>query len=150
MAHFHEKIYFTTSVIIVNDGKVLLHKHKKLGIWLAPGGHIELEEDPNEAAVREIKEETGLEIALIGSRMRDTTVSGDLIPPQFINRHHFNEEHEHVDMVYFGRILGGALQAEEGTNTEFRWLSRDEIEHNEIDLHPSVRAYALAAIDELE
>ena len=49
MAHIHEKIDFTTSVFIVRDGKVLLHKHKKLGIWLQPGGHIELDEDPNQA-----------------------------------------------------------------------------------------------------
>ena len=49
MAHIHEKIDFTTSVFIVRNGKVLLHKHKKLGIWLQPGGHIELDEDPNQA-----------------------------------------------------------------------------------------------------
>lgn len=42
MAHLHEKIDFTTSVYIVRDDQVLLHKHKKLGIWLPPGGHIEL------------------------------------------------------------------------------------------------------------
>ncbi len=57
MAHIHEKIDFTASVYIVFKNKVLLHKHKKLGIWLQPGGHIELDEDPNEAALREAKEE---------------------------------------------------------------------------------------------
>ncbi len=60
MAHLHEKIDFTASVYIVREGKVLLHKHKKLGIWLPPGGHIEPEEDPNQAALREAKEESGL------------------------------------------------------------------------------------------
>ena len=51
MAHIHEKIDFTASVYIVRDNRVLLHMHKKLNMWLPPGGHIELDEDPNQAAI---------------------------------------------------------------------------------------------------
>ena len=60
MPHVHEKIDFTASVFIVNGDAVLLGKHEKFHRWLQPGGHIELDEDPNEAALREVKEETGL------------------------------------------------------------------------------------------
>ncbi len=42
MAHIHERIDFTASVYVVYENKVLLHKHKKLGVWLPPGGHVEL------------------------------------------------------------------------------------------------------------
>lgn len=148
MAHIHERIDFTASVFVVHEGKVLLHKHKKLGLWLQPGGHIELEDDPNEAAIREMQEETGLDIELVGSRPSDPAIPGDIVPPVFLNRHHFNDTHEHIDFVYFGRVVGGELRAEEGTATDFRWLSREEVE-NDPDLRPAIRTYALAALDAL-
>lgn len=148
MAHIHEKIDFTASVFIVHEGKVLLHKHKKLGLWLQPGGHIELEDGPVETAIREVQEETGLDIELVGAREADPTLPGDILPPVFLNRHHFNDTHEHIDFTYFGRVVGGELRQEEGATTDFRWLSRAEVE-NDPDLMPAIRAYALAALDVL-
>ncbi len=62
MPHIHEKIDFTVEVFIVYDNKVLLRKHDKYKKWLSIGGHIELDEDPNQAAIREVKEEVGLDI----------------------------------------------------------------------------------------
>ena len=61
MPHIHNKIDFTVEVFIVYDNKVLLRKHDKYGMWLSVGGHIELDEDSNQAALREVKEEVGLE-----------------------------------------------------------------------------------------
>lgn len=148
MAHIHEKIDFTASVFIVHEGKVLLHMHKKLGKWLQPGGHIELDEGPDETARKEVREETGLVVELIGSRAADPNIPGDIVPPVFINRHHFNETHEHIDCTYFGRIVGGELRPEEGTATAFQWLSREEVEAS-TELLSTTQAYALAAIDTL-
>lgn len=148
MAHIHEKIDFTSSIYIVQDEKVLLHKHKKLGIWLPPGGHIELDEDPNQAALREAKEETGFDVEIIGNpHLPETPKDGskDLIPPIFLNRHNFNETHEHVDMVYFARPIGGALQAEE-EGGEIGWFDESEINSNEKNVRDGVRSYALAAL----
>lgn len=145
MGHIHEKIDFTTAVYIVRDGKVLLHKHKKLDIWLPPGGHIELDEDPNQAALREAREETGFSIELIGhARLQIDPQDGtqDLIPPMFINRHHINETHEHVDLAYFGRILEGELRPED--NVEMRWFDAGDLKREGVS--DAVRAYALAAI----
>lgn len=146
MAHIHEKIDFTTSIYIVKDNKVLLHKHKILGIWLPPGGHIELDEDPNVAAVREAKEESGLTIELVGNKHLSeplTDGSKDLIPPLFINRHHINETHEHVDLIYFGRVIDGEAQAED-EGGEIGWFGKEEIQT--MELRESVRPYALAAL----
>jgi len=56
---------FTATVYIFHKGKMLLHQHKKHGKWLPAGGHIEANETPEEAALREVKEETGLEVELI-------------------------------------------------------------------------------------
>lgn len=51
---------FTAAGCLIHEGKVLLIKHKKLGIWLNPGGHIDEGELPHEAAEREFYEETGV------------------------------------------------------------------------------------------
>ncbi len=147
MAHIHEKIDFTASVFIVHEGKVFLHLHKKLGKWLQPGGHIELDEGPLEAAIREVKEETGFDIELIGgSQLPELkNESSDILPPKFLNRHAFNETHEHIDFTYFGKVVGGTLRPEDGVET--RWLTKEELE--EADIYPTTRAYALAALREL-
>ena len=54
--------HFTSSAYVVYQEKVLLHWHKKVMEYLPPGGHIETNEDPVEAALREVMEETGLEV----------------------------------------------------------------------------------------
>jgi 8-oxo-dGTP pyrophosphatase MutT (NUDIX family) len=56
---------FTATTFVVHCGRVLLHRHAKLGKILPPGGHIEANELPEEAALREVYEETGLEVELL-------------------------------------------------------------------------------------
>ena len=75
MAHIHEKIDFTTSVYIVHAGKVLLRMHDKYHMWSGPGGHVDLHEDPNQAAVRECKEEVGLD-GVLWEGMRRRKIAG--------------------------------------------------------------------------
>jgi len=55
MPHIHDKIDFTVEVFVVHQKAVLLRRHDKYKIWLSVGGHIELDEDPNQAAIREVK-----------------------------------------------------------------------------------------------
>src|SRR3989344_231960 len=109
MPHIHDKIDFCVEAFIVYKDKVLLRKHDKLGIWLSIGGHIELDEDPNEALLREVKEEVGLEIKILGELSGPN--NGDtlnrnykyLLPPQYLGRHPVGNGHEHVVMVYFAQ-----------------------------------------------
>lgn len=57
--------HVTASAIVLGaDGRVLLHRHKRLGIWLQPGGHLDPGESCEQAALREVAEETGLEVAV--------------------------------------------------------------------------------------
>src|SRR3989338_3530526 len=67
MPHIHDNIDFTVEVFVVKDGKVLLRKHDKYNKWLSIGGHVELNEDTDEAVVREVKEEVGLNINLVSN-----------------------------------------------------------------------------------
>lgn len=55
-------ICLTACGCLIHQGKVLLIKHKKLGIWLSPGGHLEANELPHQAAEREFWEETGIKV----------------------------------------------------------------------------------------
>jgi 8-oxo-dGTP diphosphatase len=148
MAHIHEKIDFTTSVFVVHEGKVLLHKHKSLGLWLQPGGHIELNEDPTQAALREVREESGLIVELIGSSPSSMFKDGSkgLIVPMYLNRHHITDAHEHIDFVYFGRIIGNEVRPEE-EGGEIRWFTSEDLDSAEFNLLDAVRSYAHAAIE---
>src|SRR5690349_4897796 len=56
---------FTATTFIVHEGRTLLLLHRKLGKWFPPGGHIDPHELPDQAAIREVREETELEIELL-------------------------------------------------------------------------------------
>ena len=154
MPHIHDKIDFTASVFIVNNNAVLLRKHEKFHRWLQPGGHIELDEDPNEAVIREAKEETGLDVVLVGEIPPVSEGIGykNLIPPRFMNRHSFKikEGHEHIDLVYFGTSATREINPHSGEiPVEIRWFTRDELDDPQYDLFESTKYYAKVALKEL-
>jgi 8-oxo-dGTP pyrophosphatase MutT (NUDIX family) len=156
MPHIHDKIDFTVEVFIVHKNKVLLRMHDKYKIWLSVGGHIELDENPNEAAIREVKEEVGLDIQLVGSAEGDTSNEEKnrdyqyLIPPRYMGMHPVSETHTHIPMVYFATtnsdiVADSILQHEQGV--EMKWVSKEELES--MDLVPNIRFYAEKALEEL-
>jgi 8-oxo-dGTP pyrophosphatase MutT (NUDIX family) len=151
MPHIHEKVDFTVEVFLVCKNTVLLRKHDKYKIWLSVGGHIEPDEDPNQAAVREVKEEVGLDIALAGfAPISPDKDFKELIAPEFMNRHRINETHEHVTMVYFAKsemdkIRQGASEISEGT----RWFTASDLDDPKYELRDNVRRYAKAALKKL-
>src|SRR5262245_44907890 len=57
-----DPVHVTGSAIVVGARGVVLHLHKRLGIWLQPGGHLHAGEQPWDAALREAREETGLPV----------------------------------------------------------------------------------------
>lgn len=86
--------HVTGSAIIIGPRGVVLLLHRRLGIWVQPGGHLEVGETPWQAAQREAIEETGLEIVL-----RD----GDREPaplPVHIDVHAGGRGHTHLDIRY--------------------------------------------------
>lgn len=152
MPHIHEKIDLTVEVFIVHKNKVLLRMHDKFKYWLSIGGHVELNEDPVEAAYREVKEEVGLDIKIIGyARPAQENDYGykELIPPKFLGRHRVNDTHEHIMMVYFAESVTDTIQNSESEHerAETRWFSMEDLENTE--LVPNVKYYATEALKAL-
>jgi 8-oxo-dGTP pyrophosphatase MutT (NUDIX family) len=110
--------HFTVAVFVVHAGRVLLHYHAKLGKWLPPGGHIEDNELPDDAAVREVLEETGLRVQLMGGRGLGVDAPRQLVIPAGIQVEDIYPGHQHVDLVYFARPGGGAAIATEFTDRD--------------------------------
>jgi len=156
MVHIHEKIDYVGDVFIVNEDAVLLHMHEKYDMWVPPGGHVELNEDFVEAAIREAKEETGLDVALlvdfeVDTRGKDTGVQDiygerELPLPQFINRHRVSSTHEHISFVYFATSTTRVTNPAEGEKREgFKWFTETQL-HNASDVTDRVKKYALKAL----
>lgn len=100
---------FTVAVFVVSGDRVLLHRHHKLGLWLPPGGHIEPNELPDEAAIRETREEAGIDIQLVGPRsviVDDPHAPLQLVRPEGIQLEDISPGHQHIDLIYFARPTG--------------------------------------------
>lgn len=149
MPHIHELIDFTASTYIVHDGAVLLRFHEKYKFWIPVGGHVELNEDINEAAVREAKEESGLDVELIGPKPHGFTEGGkykELIPPAFVNIHPITDVHRHHDFIYFARAKNRNIVQSEVPLEHMRWATEAELDSFEPALSEVVKHYARCAI----
>lgn len=150
MPHIHEKIDFTVAIFVVREGRVLVIHHRKLNAWLPLGGHIELDEDPEIAALREAREECGLEVELIGERP-PTTGPGTraLIAPRFLDIHRITDTHEHIGMIYWARPKPGSVRLAAEEHHDIRWCTPGELDHLAPPMSDAVKWYCLKAIEEI-
>jgi 8-oxo-dGTP pyrophosphatase MutT (NUDIX family) len=150
MAHIHEKIDFTVAIFVVEKGRILLIHHRNLDKWLPLGGHIELDEDPEAAALREAHEESGLEVELIGERP-PTTGPGTraLIAPRFLDIHRITGTHEHIGLIYWARPRNGSLKLSATEHHDIRWCSSTELDTLQPPMSDAVKWYCRKAIEEI-
>jgi len=150
MPHLHDKIDFTVAIFVVHEARVLLIHHRQLDRWLPLGGHIELDEDPEQAALREAREESGLDVELVGERP-PTTGPGTraLIAPRFLDIHRINPTHEHIGMIYWARPRGGTLTLAAAEHHGIRWCSVAELENLVPPMNAAVKWYCRQALQEL-
>ena len=151
MAHIHEKIDFTVAIFVVHGRKILLIHHRKLDKWLPLGGHIELDEDPEQAALREAREECGFEVELCGERP-PTTGPGTraLIAPRFLDIHRITETHEHIGMIYWARPKHSAdARCATDEHHAIRWCAADELDRLQPPMSDAVKWYCRQAIEEI-
>ena len=137
-------MHFTVAVFVVWEGKVLLHLHRKLGIWLPPGGHIEQGELPDDAAMREVLEETGLRVELVGEKREDVSDPVQLYRPAGVQLEIIGPGHRHVDLIYFAKPVGPTDIAESFGEVKFGWYGLEE--WDELPLNGEVRGWCERAL----
>lgn len=124
------KRHFTVTCYLIEENRVLLLHHPKHKKWLPPGGHLLENELPTEGVMREVVEETGLQIELLSDDqiwIEEWNAKSILRPylclvekiPSFADQ----DAHEHIDLIYIGRPIGGVLLED----PLLRWFTLQEV-----------------------
>ena len=134
--------HFCASVFVIDPEtkKILLVLHKKWNRWTQPGGHIEDKETPEETALREVYEETGVKVRLIGERFPR---EDDFIRPLGIQKNRRTtddgETHMHIDIIYAAvpNDEENKLVLNKEESDAIKWFSREELDF--IDCFPDIK-----------
>lgn len=112
-----DRVHVTASAIVLDGtGRVLLHRHRRIGRWMQPGGHLLAGEAPEDAAVRETREETGLTINHPGAR--------PLLA--HVDVHDVDAAHRHLDLRFVGIADSDTpLDPEDGESRDIAWFDVD-------------------------
>lgn len=147
--------HFVTSVYVVNEGATLLHEHDRLGLWLPPGGHIDRDELPHEAALREVREETGLEVDLLVDAPEIEAAQARTLPRprqlqlEDINVHEDGVGHQHIDFVYFAQADRRRIEPnpDEQPAEDWSWFDPAALAEPPADMPADVCATGRSAIE---
>jgi 8-oxo-dGTP pyrophosphatase MutT (NUDIX family)/RimJ/RimL family protein N-acetyltransferase len=104
--------HVTASALVIGTRGVVLHRHKRLGMWLQPGGHIDAGERPHDAALREAREETGLPVSLARG--------DDLL---HVDVHPGPRGHTHLDLRYLVDTQDVDPAPPAGESQDVAWFS---------------------------
>ena len=120
--------HFTATGFVIHDGKCLLHWHPKVKMWLPPGGHIEPNEDPVQAVLREVEEETGVQVEVVPTGTPvDLDYPTQVHAPFTIEIEDIDDPvqgwHQHIDMIYFCEPIGVPPPVKDG----WLWVSKDDL-----------------------
>ena len=115
----HEKVIlvFAGGCIFNEKGEVLLQRRGDFGKWGFPGGAVELGESPEQTAVREVKEETGLDVEI--RRLVGVYTECDMEYPN-------GDKAQSICIVYEFRVIGGEPVCDETETLELKWFSLEE------------------------
>ena len=132
----------TTYVADKETKKFLMIKHKKLGKWLPPGGHINQNEIPDDAAKREVKEETGLEVELYAAKFPKEQ---GLARPYGIQKNVIeNGVHEHLDLIYLAFISQNLDLIQNMSETSgINWFGIEEIKDDGFETFDATKQWCI-------
>lgn len=118
-----------SAVVVDDQGRILLHQRSDNGFWALPGGAMDIDEYIVQTAIREVKEETGLDVAV------------DRLIGIYSNPHHVvefsdGEIRQQFSVCFACRILSGELSV---SKESFRvgFFAPDDVER--LDMHESIR-----------
>ena len=164
MAHIHTEpgqYDLVVSAYIIRTfpvPRILLHRHKTLGVYIQPGGHVELDETPWQAIIHELLEETGYDmeqLRILQPRLRPPPLSGDDLHPQPVCLRSFPfgglPSHYHTDITYaFVTGEEPKHQVGQGESRDLRWVTREELASlPAAETYEDVRQLGMYILDEL-
>jgi 8-oxo-dGTP pyrophosphatase MutT (NUDIX family) len=109
-----------SAVVTDDEGRVLLQRRKDNRLWALPGGGMEMTDSLPGAAVREVKEETGLDVEITG-------LVGTYTDPRHIIAYSDGEVRRQFNVCFTARIIGGSLAISD-ESTELRFVAPSEID----------------------
>ncbi|RSM58966.1 NUDIX hydrolase [Amycolatopsis sp. WAC 01376] len=130
----------SVTVVVRDDAGRLLLIHKiDNDLWALPGGGHDAGERITDTAVREVKEETGVDVEIL-------RLVGTYTDPRHVMAYDDGEVRQQFSLCFEGRWLGGTPR-EDGTETKAaRWIAPDEM--TQLNIHPSMRLRINHALDE--
>lgn len=158
MPHIHTgdgEFDFTVTGYLVHEDKTLLIKHKKLPLWVAPSGHVELNQSPIEALYAEIKEEAGIDesqLELVDTHPRPAqftpSATATSLPLPFdLEQHPVGDTaHQHINLSYVLKSRTNHVEPGPGESNTFKWFTLDELREFG-DTNDSVKSAASYAIE---
>ncbi|WP_033820911.1 NUDIX domain-containing protein [Kitasatospora sp. MBT63] len=126
-------------VAVVQDqaGRVLLIHKTDNGLWALPGGGHDIGEFIADTVIREVREETGIDVAVV-------TVTGLYTNPGHRMAYDDGEVRQQFSICFRARPVGGELRTSEESK-EVRWI--DPADLGDLDIHPSMRLRIQHALD---
>ena len=144
--------HFTVSVYVIHNNKVLLHKHKKARILLPVGGHVDVNELPEETAIRETLEEAGIHVKLYDvDKSKYGAINTErermLVNPMHTVLGEIEKSHEHIDFVFYAKSMSEELRPGENESKSLSWYSESELDGIKDELLEDVYLMAKEAIN---
>ncbi|KPC63205.1 NUDIX domain-containing protein [Streptomyces chattanoogensis] len=109
-----------SAVVTDDEGRILLQRRTDNDLWALPGGGMDMADSLPGAAVREVKEETGLDVEITG-------LVGTYTDPRHIIAYSNGEVRRQFNVCFTVRIVGGSLAISE-ESSELRFVARSEID----------------------
>ncbi|MFQ6010091.1 MAG: NUDIX hydrolase [Candidatus Aenigmatarchaeota archaeon] len=136
---------------VINNDRILLVHHAKLDKWLPPGGHIEANETPDEAILREIKEETGIDAEFIQKeeipKDKNDSIVIQLALPFYANVHNVGD-HNHACLFYLCRAKNDKVTLSHESKGH-RWVTLEEL-MNSHDIPSDVKKIGKLAMEKIK
>ncbi|MFC1417482.1 NUDIX domain-containing protein [Streptacidiphilus cavernicola] len=108
-----------SAVVADEDGRILLQRRTDNGLWALPGGGMEMADSLPGTAVREVKEETGLDVEITG-------LVGTYTDPRHVIAYSDGEVRRQFNVCFTARVVGGQLAISD-ESTELRFVAPEDV-----------------------